>query len=353
MSDLKFSVPYNNDPETLTEIFRFKECNGNRIKEIYLSGPQEYAGSGRISPAQSFDDFAYTVNRIHQEGIRVNLLMNSVCEGSGWYSSDVLKGTMDYLKQVINDLCVEAITIANPMYIREARRHFPLVEICASVLADIDSIDKAIIYKKAGADSFTPDVNINRNLRLLKKIKDKTGLMIKLMVNEGCLFRCPFRKFHFNYIAHKSRNPGADTARGEGNVFSLNCIQVSKSDPSQLLKSGWVRPEDLDNYGEISTFFKLVGRTSSKSMICRQLEAYMKQVWDGDLLELMAGNLYSCGMSYMMHLDNRSLDTAGFFEKVTSCDRECIDCDFCTGLAARLIKRGVFTPEKVKDMGLE
>ena len=47
---LEFSVPYNNDPETLHEIFRFKDLNGNRIREIYLSGPQEYSGAGRIVP---------------------------------------------------------------------------------------------------------------------------------------------------------------------------------------------------------------------------------------------------------------------------------------------------------------
>lgn len=353
MSDLEFSVPYNNDPETLTEIFKWKECNGNHIREIYLSGPQEYAGSGRISREQSFDDFADAVNRIHQEGIRVNLLMNSVCEGSDWYLPNVLKVTMDYLKRVFDDYGVEAITIANPMYIREVRRRFPNVEICASVLGDIDCIDKAVIYKKAGADSFTPDVNINRNLKLLKKIREKTGLEIKLMVNEGCLFKCPFRKFHFNYISHKSRNPGTDGTRSEDNVFSLNCIQVTKSDPAQILKSGWIRPEDLERYGDISIFFKLVGRTSSTGMICRSLEAYMQQTWDGDLLELMAGNLYSCGMSYLMNLDNHSLDAAGFFDRVTSCDRECIDCNFCEQLAVKLIKRGVITPEKAKDMGLQ
>ena len=78
MSGLEFSVPYNNDPDTLTEIFKWKAHNGNRIKEIYLSGPQEYGGSGRISPEQSLDDFADAVSRIHQEGIRVNLVLNSV-----------------------------------------------------------------------------------------------------------------------------------------------------------------------------------------------------------------------------------------------------------------------------------
>ncbi len=353
MGYLEFSVPHNNDPATLTEIFKWKEHKGNRIREIYLCGPQEYTGSGRISPVQSFDEFRDTVNRIHNEGIRVNLLMNSVCEGADWYSPGLLNNTMAYLKEVFEGCHVEAITIANPMYIREVRKRFPQVEICASVLADIDCIDKAMIYKKAGADSFTPDVNINRNLRLLKKIKEKTCLEIKLMVNEGCLFKCPFRKFHFNYISHRSRNPGTDGNRSEDNVFSLNCIQVTKSDPSQLLKSGWIRPEDLEKYGEISNFFKLVGRTSSKEMICRSLKAYMGEKWDGDILELMAGNLYSCGMSNLLHLDNRILETEGFFEKVTSCDHECIDCNYCGELAQKLLKRGVLTTEKIKDMGLE
>jgi hypothetical protein len=79
----------------------------------------------------------------------------------------------------------------------------------------------------------------------------------------------------------------------------------------------------------------------------------MHQSWNGDLLELMAGNFYSYGMSSLIHLDNNSLDDVGFFEKVTSCDRECIDCDFCERLSSKLIKRGVMTPEKAGDIGLQ
>jgi len=353
MPELEFSVPYNNDPETLKEIFKRKELNGNRIREVYLCGPQEFAGSGRISRRLEFEDFSKTVAGIHNEGIRVNLLLNSVCEGEDWYAPAVLKTNMDYLKRIFDDCRVEAVTISNPLYIREVKRRFPQVEICASVLGDIDSVQKAAIYRKAGADAITPDVNINRNLRVLREIVSRTGVELKLMVNEGCLFRCPFRKFHFNYIAHKSRNPGENGAKGEDNVFSHNCIQLTKSDPSQILKSGWIRPEDMDKYGEVSRFFKLVGRTSSRSMIVRCLEAYMHQRWDGDLLELMAGNLYSYGMSFFTHLENADLEEAHFFEKVTSCDRECIDCDFCEQLIEKLMKRGVFTPEKMKDLGLK
>ncbi len=350
MSRLEFSIPYNNDPQTLAEVFGRKELHGNRIREVYLSGPQEFSGSGRIAPELDFSGFSQVVEKIHKEGIRVNLLLNSICEGSDWYSSGVLKSTMDYLKRVHEEHGVEAVTIANPLYIREIKRRFPDLEICASVLGDIDCVQKAVIFAKAGADVITPDVNINRDLALLKRIKDATNREIKLMVNEGCLFRCAFRKFHFNYISHKSRKP--DGMKAEDNVFSLNCIQLTKSDPSQILKSCWIRPEDVRKYEEIASYFKLVGRTSSKSMVIRSVDAYMNESWDGDLLELMAGNLYSVGMSHLMHVDNKSLDAIDFFRQVTSCNKECSECAYCSKLISRLIKRGIFTPAKIEDLGL-
>jgi len=354
MGHLEFSVPYNNDPDTLAEVFRLKERNGNRITEIYLSGPQEFSGAGRIVPEMDFEEFAGLADKIHSEGIRVNLLLNSICEGSDWYSPAVLKSTMDYLERVHEDHGVEAITIANPLYIREVRKRFPAMEICASVLGDIDCVQKAVIFRKAGADVLTPHVDINRDPALLMKIKNATGARLKLMVNEGCLFRCPFRKFHFNYISHKSRKPEMrQGVKAEDNVFSLNCLQLSKNDLSQILKSCWIRPEDLRKYEQITGYFKLVGRTSSKTMLLRSVEAYMQESWNGDLLELMAGNLYSLGMSHLMHLDNKSLDESGFFQKITSCDKECSECDYCGALIGKLIKRGVFTPAKIEDLGLK
>ncbi|MEJ2109787.1 MAG: U32 family peptidase [Acidobacteriota bacterium] len=220
MCALEFSVPYNYDAETLDEIFKRKALNGNRIREIYLCGPQDFAGSGRISGKLEYAEFSRTVESIHGQGIRVNLLLNSICEGDNWYSTGVLKKTMDYLGRIVDENGVESVTIANPLYIREVRRRFPKLEICASVLGDIDNVHKAVIFKKAGADTITPDVNINRNLKVLKEIVARTGTELKLMVNEGCLFHCPFRKFHFNYISHKSRNPGDSGNKGEDNVFS-------------------------------------------------------------------------------------------------------------------------------------
>ena len=161
MEELEFSVPYNGDPELLPELFKLNRLGNNSIREIFLCGPKEYSGSGRITPEVNPDEFAEIVNKIHKEGIRVNLVLNSTCEGTEWYSSEGVNSTMEYLKWVHEELGVEAITIANLLYVSKVREKFPNIEICASVLGDIDCVQRAVIFRKVGADIISPDVNIN------------------------------------------------------------------------------------------------------------------------------------------------------------------------------------------------
>jgi hypothetical protein len=58
-------------------------------------------------------------------------------------------------------------------------------------------------------------------------------------------------------------------------------------------------------------------------------------------------------MSHLLHVDNKSLDPAGFFDQVASCDKECSSCSYCERLIEKLLKRGVFTAEKMTDLGLK
>ena len=349
MSALEFSAPYNNDPETLEEIFRLKDHAGNRIREIYLSGPQEFAGSGRVTEALSLERFLETVDRIHREEIRVNLVLNTTCEGTQWYSAKQIEATLEYLRLAHREHGVEAITLANPFYIQIIKGRYPELEITASVLADIDCVQRAVIFRRAGADVITPDANINRNLGLLKRIKDATGAELKLMVNEGCLYKCPFRKFHFNYMSHKSKELGEI----EGDGFFAGCLHVTHGDLSQILKSGWIRPEDLGKYGDVSKYFKIVGRARPKTMVLRTLKAYLEEGWDGDLLDIVSSSLNRFTIEFGAHLDNKTLDQCGFFEKLTTCGYRCEECHWCDDLANDLIRLHVLTRGKLEDVGMK
>jgi collagenase-like PrtC family protease len=350
MENLELSVPYNSDTEILPELFKLKRVGNNIIREIYLCGPQEYSGSGRVMPEINLDEFTEIVDKIHKEGIRVNLILNSTCEGTDWYSTKVVNSTMDYLRQVHEEHGVEAVTIANPLYISMVRERFPDIEICASVLGDIDCVQRAVIYKKAGADVITPDVNINRDLKLLKEIKEVTGAELKLMVNEGCLYKCPFRKFHFNATSHASKEVskvGLDVSFVD---FFGVCNQVIGEDHSQILKSCWVRPEDTGKYGEITSFFKIVGRNYVGSRVTRATKAYLEESWGGDLLDILCASIGKFSLNYGAYLYNKVLDERKFFEKVTACGHRCGQCSYCANLADELIELGVYTIEKTEDI---
>jgi collagenase-like PrtC family protease len=350
METLELSVPYNNDLETLEELFRLMHIGRNRITEIYLSGPQAYFGSGRIVPEITIDKFVEIVNRVHKEGLRVNLLLNSTCEGSGWYSQMTVASTMDYLRLMCVEYGVEALTLANPLYISKIKDRFPQTEICASVLSNIDCVQRAVIYRKAGADVITPDANINRNLGLLREIKEATNAKLRLLVNEGCLFKCPFRQFHFNAKSHVSREvsqTGLDVSFAD---FFGAGLRVIRDDPSQLLKSCWIRPEDIRKYAEIVTNFKLACRSQLKSFVVRVVRAYLEEGWDGDLLDLVSGCCKRFSMNEGAYLDNKALEACKFFETVTTCGNKCGQCSYCEELAEEMLELGVYTPEKSEDL---
>jgi collagenase-like PrtC family protease len=354
MDALEFSVPYNSDYETLQGIFELKALNNNLIREVYLSGPQEYCGSGRVTPEMDFKEFAEIVDKIHKAGISVNLVLNSTCEGIEWYSQDVMNTTMEYIKNAHEGCGVETVTIANPLYIHEVKQRFPDLEINASVLCEIDCVKRAALYKQAGADVIITDANINRDLALLKIIKDATGVEIKLMANEGCLYKCPFRLFHFNAMAHASKevrnSDHLDVS--VANFFGV-CNQVMAKDHSELLKSCWIRPEDTRKYSDITNYFKLVGRSQLKSFVLRTIRAYMEENWNGDFFDLLAGGSKRFCVTNGAYLDNKSLEEHKFFETVTTCDRDCIRCNYCDKLADNLIRLKMFTKAKAADSGHE
>ena len=348
MAGFEFAVPYNNDVETLEEILKLNGLGASYIREIYFSGPQNYSGSGRAMPPIELEHFINTIDIIHSAGIRANLLMNSTCEGINWYSDKIIASKMEYLRLMHEEHGLEAVTIANPLYIKEARKRFPDIEICASVLADIDCLQKALIYSKAGADVITPDININRNLKLLEDIKEATGVELKLMVNEGCMYKCPFRKFHFNYTSHQSKE-----ATTESNIFFDDCQQIIGSDHSQILKSCWIRPEDIGKYANITNYFKLAGRGKSKSHVLRTIRAYSEESWQGDFLDLLCASLNMFTLENGVYLDNKSLDKYNFFDKVTTCGHNCNHCDYCDDLAKKVMRFGIMTREKLEDFGLK
>jgi len=52
-------------------------------------------------------------------------------------------------------------------------------------------------------------------------------------------------------------------------------VQVIREDHSQLLKSGWIRPEDVRKNSDITKYFKLACRSQLKGFVVRTAKAYL------------------------------------------------------------------------------
>jgi len=345
---LHFSAPYNNDIASLKDLFKLKNNNHNCISEIYLSGPQDYSGSGRITQKISPLDFFNTIDSIHGQNIKANLVVNSTCGGREWYSRANINALLHLIQTSQEKHNLKAVTVANPIIMAEIHHNFPEIEISASVLGDIDSVEKAQVFREAGASIITPDVNINRNLTLLEEIKTSTGAELKLMLNEGCLYRCPYRKFHFNYISHQSKELGPI----EGDTLFANCTKLTLKNLGLIFKSCWIRPEDMRNYERITNFFKIVGRTRPNSFVVRTTRAYMKEKWDGDLLDILSSSLNKLSIEYGASINNKELSQYDFFNKVTQAENPEDLSDFFHQLGKNLVHFRVLTRGKLEDLNM-
>jgi len=344
---LQFSAPYNNNPDSLKELFKLKTFHGNTISEIYLSGPQDYSGSGRITREISREEFFDSMDSVHSHGIQANLAINTTCGGREWYSKTSIASLFKFIQEAQERHNLKALTVANPIIMSEIHAAFPEIEISASVLGDIDSVERAEVFREAGASVITPDVNINRDLELLGDIKSATGAKLKLMLNEGCLYRCPFRKFHFNYISHQSKELGPV----EGDTLFANCSRLTMKNLSLIFKSCWIRPEDMRKYGEVTSFFKIVGRTRPNSFVTRAVRAYMSEEWDGDLLDILSSSLNKLGLEHGASIRNKELNRYDFFNKATSAD-DAGKQEFYRELARELVHFQVLTRGKLEDLNL-
>jgi len=155
-------------------------------------------------------------------------------------------------------------------------------------------------------------------------------MRLELLANEGCLLHCPYKLAHDGHIALV--NMGFTSEYGFAVNRDLGCSRAYFSRPAELLKSPFIRPEDLGLYEGLVDGFKLCGRTRQIEELMRTVEAYLAGEFSGNLLELMDS---MDGLAGRLRLDNRALP-ADFGRTVASCDKNCPACGYCDGLAQGL-----------------
>ncbi len=212
----------------------------------------------------------------------------------------------------------------------------------------LDSYDKVNTWLDyIGNTRFKPpgkillDRSLNRNLdqlaHTIRLIREKIpGMDIEVLANEGCLFRCPFKLSHDAYI-------GFANVSGQDSTFRLNrelgCIRLLGREPYRILRSPFIRPEDVETYLCHIDTIKLCGRTLGGNFLQNVITAYINRKYEGNLLELLDAAHW---LAEYLHVDNSML-SFDIIDMLSLCDGNCDRCGFCQELFQSITHRRPLT----------
>jgi len=333
----------------------------DKVSEVFLKGPAGEIGSARenaYDPSES--ELRKLCQKLHDRGFEVNVVLNATCFGGEQFRDEWIRKTVDVLTTLAS-MGVDSLTVADP-YLIELINYYALpFKVTVSCLAFVTTPMKARYFDEIGVDRITLPPDVNRDLDTIRMIRKAVKCDLSMIVNEGCLLNCPYRYFCYNYITHRSTGPteallvpttGTFMRAMANDFYVMEEMSMKKKHPHLLLTSPWVRPENLKEYENLGiTHFKLSGRNKPHIFLERCLEAYHSGSYEGNIFDIIDNGVrlaidlryLTCGVT-VYYINNKELD--GFFKKVTSCSKNCTECNFCEEFAKEKIAINKEVPQE-------
>jgi collagenase-like PrtC family protease len=361
---MNLTVATNWDPPLADEL-----CGIDQVKELFGVLQRTPVGSGRpyfIIADPSPEEAAAYIEGVHARGRKFNYLLNGPCMNNMEYDRAVHRQLIDHIHW-LRDIGVDSLTVTIPYLLEIVKRQFPDMETRVSVIAHVNSVQRARLFESLGADAITLDVNINRDFKLLEKIRRAVKCRLGLIVNDPCLYQCPFRTYHYNLLAH-STQPYNPLEGFYIDYCIVRCTIEKYSHPVEIIRSRWIRPEDLHLYQDLGIdAFKISGRRMSTRWLLNAANAYAARGYEGNLFDLLncvtpgvdvdahspqyqtflkqseflkREKLIQLGQLYPVkpHIDNRGLDGFIDFFKEKACLSSCAECRYCQQVAEKVIQ---------------
>jgi collagenase-like PrtC family protease len=294
---LRLSVPHNGDP-ALPERLMSSEFN-RAISEVYFAGNPLYIPSGRRPKvkhyikanmssysfdSQSYDrDLCSAIEFFNSRSVRCNLLLNF--EGS--LTSTMLAYVDDLVTSGVTSVTVGSVSILTQI----SRRYGASLGVQNSVYMPVHSLSDVCNLINLGVNILLTPPDFNHDHEFLTKMKSlllSRHCELKLMVNEGCIKGCPYRKSDLRdaqlYPIHQAIT---DYIHNPAEIRRLsNPCRESFQDVG-IGETNYIHPNDIGTYLHLNPLIKIVGRSFSSDTILSICQAYYRGRHDGDLRTLV------------------------------------------------------------------
>ncbi len=332
------------------------------------------ARPGFVLPDVDRDDVEQYIQACHERGLAFSYLLNAPCLGNLQYSKKGYEQLIELLEW-IDHAGADSVTIGMPYLIDLVRERFPRLKVKVSTTARVNTVRKALQYEAMGVEEIIIDEHINREFKTLEAIRKTVKCNLELILNNICLWQCPYNYEHVNHDGHASRE-------GEQEDYcylqypGYLCLYRKLTEPVELLKSPWIRPEDVSSYEDLGyDSFKITERFKRTPLLLEHVRAYEERRYEGNLLDLFTlprkdaftpvhleyfikpehvnimkvselGDVFDLEVRELIQIDNNKLN--GFLEhfKRKDCNQTtCAQCRYCDGV---LKKVAVMDEERLK-----
>jgi hypothetical protein len=333
-----FDVPFLPDDDYI----RFLTRQRKHLNAVYfsLNRPEIKDARHRLNMMNP-DDLIPALKSL--PGLAKFALLNSRVHPPGDYlDSECVERTADTLRQFKENDVLDGIVFADAYYLKALSEIAPesvrglqavpsinfMIDTPGKLHAVLDLISSAGPFRMT--EKVFLDRSLNRNRNRLQQVlqwcrREEPQLKIGLLVNEGCLYQCPFKPAHDCLIACSHMDMHVDTF---GINQAFGCIQILRKRPAGIFKSPFIRPEDVARYEDLVDVLKICGRTLGAGFLARAVQAYIDRTYHGNLLDLLDAPNW---MADEVYLANDQLPQ-DFIERMADCPRDCRRCDACREL---------------------
>ncbi len=347
---MQLLVPTNWDPDLILPLSKLDA-------DIQLYGvlPSSMIGSGGSGPdniQMLANQVADYVERANAAGLKFDYLLNAPSMANMEWDENTHQELLTHLDW-ISSIGADSVTVTIPYLIELVKRQFPRLKVRVSTIGHVNSVARARFYEALGADSITLDINVNRDFALLKAIRKAVSCELTVLLNNLCLYQCPYEYYHHDGLGHASQS--YNPLRGYYVDYCvLRCTLDRLRDMSQVIRCRWVRPEDIPIYEEIGIdMFKISGRSMPTQRVVRAAEAYTSRRWHGNLYDILnvitpkLGSINSglqgelrrlIGSPPELYIDNQALEGFIDFFRKQNCLSGCTRCDYCGRMASEAVR---------------
>lgn len=278
MTQINFTIPCSFDERLIDALddLNQKHSGAKVASEVYGSlatAPVPSSRPSNILPEIEMSELEKFIALCHAKGIKFSYTQNGLCMGSKEHTLERATEIGQFFRDIVNT-GIDAITITNPYLMEIFHLQSPKIPITVSTIANTSSIQHVRRYKENGASKICISQDSNRDFDLINAIA-RMELGVVVVLNNPCLHMCNYQTYHYLLDSHAFDT--GDGGAGFNPFPSIKCKLKKLEDLSELIKSRWIRPSDIERHyvGQGVQFFKISGRDKGTDWIIEATTQYM------------------------------------------------------------------------------